>query len=47
MIKGKAKVGRYKLNIIKPISKGAFGSVYLVEDLDHKERLYALKITFA
>jgi hypothetical protein len=47
MIKGKAKVGRYKLKILKPISKGAFGSVYLVEDLDQKDKIYALKITFA
>jgi hypothetical protein len=32
MIKGKTKVGRYKLKILNQISKGAFGSVYLVEE---------------
>jgi hypothetical protein len=32
MIKGRAKVGKYKLRVIRQISKGAFGSVYLVED---------------
>lgn len=47
MIKGKTKVGWYKLKVIKQISKGAFGSVYLVEDLDSQGKQYALKVTLA
>lgn len=47
MLKGKIKVGDYKLWAIKPISKGAFGSVYLVQDIYKEEKIYALKISIA
>lgn len=36
MIKGKTKVGKFKLKIIKQISKGAFGSVYLTSDIENE-----------
>lgn len=47
MIKGKIRVGGTKVRSIRQISKGAFGSVYLVEDMEKLGQNYALKITLA
>ena len=43
----KIEVGKYKLRIIKIISEGAYGFVYLVEDRKNKSKKMALKISIS